>query len=125
MTRMSASSNGTASAQACSRSLSSQRPISLGRNITGIALGCSGATSGFGSQVGNENTLPHSEGRQIPSKAVTSLAGRVNHQFAGLPPSSFPGFGSAKLVKGTRQRHSGRDRVDFQSELDWLRADRC
>src|SRR5436190_21548388 len=87
-----------------------------------MALGCSDATSGLGSHVRNENTLPHSEGRQMPAKAATSLAGSVNHQHAGFPPSSLPGFGSAKDVYGTRHRHSGFAIVERQKLLSRLRT---
>src|SRR5687768_12181098 len=91
--------------------------------MTGIALGWSGSTSGLGSQVRKAKRGRSSLQRQIPAKAEHSSPSQVNHQLAGRPVSgSLPGRGSAKLVKGTRQRWAGSARVDRQNGLARLRT---
>src|SRR5688500_15908950 len=91
--------------------------------MTGIALGWSGATRGLGSQVRKAKRRAPSLSRQIPAKAQTGSPSIVNHQLAGRPVSgSLPGLGSAKLVKGTRQRCAGLARVERQKGLSKLRT---
>jgi hypothetical protein len=59
----------------------------------------------------------------MPAKAQHSSPSTVNHRWAGRPLSgSLPGLGSAKLVKGTRQRRAGLAMVDFQKAL-WKRVE--
>ena len=68
--------------------------------MTGMALGCIGATSGFGSHVTNAKTLPSTDGLQIPANAATGASVTLNQH------SSRPAFGlgSAKLENGTKHR---------------------
>src|SRR3954471_14148684 len=59
----------------------------------------------------------------MPAKAQHSSPSIVNHQLAGRPVSgSLPGRGSAKLVKGTRQRWAGLAMVERQNGLERLRT---
>src|SRR5688572_31446559 len=91
--------------------------------MTGMALGWSGATSGLGSQVRKAKRFRPSLKRQMPAKAQASSPLTSNHQLAGRPVSgSLPGRGSAKLVKGTRQRWAGLARVDLQKGESRLRT---
>ena len=83
-----------------------------------MALGWTGATSGFGSHVRNAKTFPTRDGRQMPAKAAEGTLGTANHT------SSRPafGFGSAKAVNGTRHRCSGLTIMALQNGLSRLRT---
>src|SRR3546814_11780449 len=86
--------------------------------MTGIALGWIGSISGFGSQVRNAKTSPSVDGRHMPANAATGVPVTEN-QISSRPAL---GLGSAKRVKGTRQRCSGFDSIDRQNGLARFRT---
>src|SRR5688572_17731180 len=127
-TRISVAANGWASAQASARSAVSQRSLSAGRSITGIALGWIGPTISFASQVRNAmygSSLLRSPGRHSPAKANNGPASsfKPNHTLAlRLVSGSGSAVHSQKLVTGTRQRRSGAFRAPRQNGLARLRT---
>ena len=125
MRRMSVSGNGTARAQACSRSLVSQSIAYDARSMTGIALGCTAPTTAFASHVKNAMKGAPSPGRQMPAKANngSSASCSPNHTFdLRLVTGSGSAVHSQKLVTGTRHRRSGLSSADRQNTLSRLRT---